>query len=125
MSWQQWRQQLADSELLGRQFGAEYDTPPDTLAAIPGMVREAIDSQEKTRFDRAHFKAFGDSSLVFEVVYYMLSPDYNLYMDVQQAINLTLVRRFADAAIRFAFPTQTLYVRRDPLQTKDGADFSR
>lgn len=93
-------------------FGVEYGTPADTLSAIPEMVREAIAAQDKTRFDRAHFKSFGDSALVFEVVYYVLSPDYNLYMDLQQSINLALVRRFAAERIEFAFPTQTLYVHK-------------
>ncbi|HVX63535.1 MAG TPA: mechanosensitive ion channel family protein [Pirellulales bacterium] len=93
-------------------LGVEYSTPPDQVAAIPGMIREAIVDQGKTRFDRAHFKSFGDSALLYEAVYYVLSPDYNLYMDIQQAINLTLVRRFASEEIQFAFPTQTLYVHK-------------
>ncbi|HQU41273.1 MAG TPA: mechanosensitive ion channel family protein [Pirellulales bacterium] len=97
-------------------LGVEYGTPPDKLAAMPGMIREAITAQERTRFDRAHFKSFGDSSLVFESVYYVLSPDYNLYMDIQQAINLALVRRFGAEGIEFAFPTQTLYVHKAPEQ---------
>lgn len=93
-------------------FGVEYGTSHGRLAAIPGMVREAILAQQQTRFDRAHFKSFGDSALLFESVYYVLSPDYNIYMDIQQAINLALVKRFSDDGIQFAFPTQTLYVHR-------------
>jgi small-conductance mechanosensitive channel len=65
------------------------------------------------RFDRAHFKAFGDSSLNFEVVYYVLAPDYNVYMDLQQTINLELYRRFDEQGIEFAYPTRTLYVRQE------------
>jgi small-conductance mechanosensitive channel len=95
-------------------FGVEYGTPPDKLAAMPDMIREAITSQERTRFDRAHFKSFGDFSLIFESVYYVLSPDYNIYMDIQHAINLELMRRFAESGIRFAIPAQTLFIRRGP-----------
>ncbi|HUY88196.1 MAG TPA: mechanosensitive ion channel family protein [Pirellulales bacterium] len=93
-------------------FGVEYGTPYEKMTAIPGMLREAIAAAGRTRFDRAHFKAFGDSSLVFESVYYVLSPDYNLYMDIQQSINLWLMKRFAEEGIQFAFPTQTLYVHK-------------
>ncbi|HEV7226556.1 MAG TPA: mechanosensitive ion channel family protein, partial [Pirellulales bacterium] len=93
-------------------FGVAYGTSRDQLTAIPGMIREAIAAHEKTRFDRAHFKSFGDSALIFEAVYYVLSPDYNLYMDIQQAINLTLLQGFAAAGIDFAFPTQTIYVHK-------------
>jgi len=90
--------------------GVTYDTPREKLEQIPGMLREAVESQEKTRFDRAHFKAFGAYSQDFEIVYYVTVPDYNTYMDIQQAINLHIHRRFEDAGIEFAFPTQTLYV---------------
>ena len=93
-------------------FGVVYQTTPDQLEAIPGMVRAAIEAREQTRFDRAHFKTYGASSLDFEVVYWVKSPDFNTYMDIQQAINLTLFRRFAEAGIEFAYPTQTLYVTR-------------
>ena len=91
-------------------FGVVYQTPADKLEAIPATVREIVESQAKTRFDRAHFKAFGDFSLNFEVVYYVLEPDYNLYMDIQQQINLALYRRLEEEGIEFAYPTQTLYV---------------
>ena len=75
------------------------------------MIREIIESHEQTRFDRAHFKEYGDFSLNFEVVYYVKNPDYNVYMDTQQAINLAIYRRFQKEGIEFAFPTQTLYVK--------------
>jgi small-conductance mechanosensitive channel len=91
-------------------FGVIYQTPAEKLERIPTMVREIIESIEKTRFDRAHFYKFGDSSLDFECVYYVLSRDYNLYMDIQQQINLALFRRFQEEGIEFAYPTQTLYI---------------
>ena len=80
------------------------------LAAIPEMIREIVEAQEQVRFDRAHFKDFGAYALNFEVVYWIQSPDYNLYMDIQQAINLAIFRRFDEAGIAFAYPSQTLFV---------------
>lgn len=91
-------------------FGVVYETPLETLERIPGMVRAIVEAQPLTRFDRAHFKDYGESALNFEVVYYMKTPDYNVYMDTQQAINLALFRRFKEEEIRFAYPTQTLYL---------------
>ena len=89
-------------------FGVEYATALDRLQQIPGLVKSIIESREGARFDRAHFKEFGDFSLNFEVVYYVLSPDYTIYMDHQQAINLELFRQFGERGIQFAFPTQTV-----------------
>jgi len=91
-------------------FGVVYQTPLESLREIPGLVRRIIESQELARFDRAHFQGFGDSALSFEVVYYVLSPDYNVYMDVQQAINVRLVEELGKRGIEFAYPTRQLYV---------------
>ncbi len=92
------------------EFGVLYQTSPEQLEQIPEMAKKIIDKIELARFDRAHFKAFGDSAYNFEVVYWMMKPDYNAYMDTQQAINLELVKAFADAGIEFAYPTRTLIV---------------
>ena len=89
-------------------IGVIYETPYDKLTAIAGILRAAVEAQERVRFDRAHFKEHGDFSLNFEVVYYVLSPDFNLYMDIQQAINLTIHKRFEEQEIEFAYPTQTI-----------------
>ncbi len=95
-------------------FGVLYDTPAEKLKKIPGMVREIIESIENTRFDRAHFKEFGDFSLNFEVVYYVLSPDYIVYMDIQEKINLGIFEALETEEIGFAFPTRTIHIASQP-----------
>jgi small-conductance mechanosensitive channel len=95
-------------------FGVTYDTPLDQVEAIPGLVRSVVQAQPQTRFDRAHFKAFGASSLDYEVVYIVEDPSFNVYMDLQQAINLGLMREFAARGVQFAFPTQTVHLASVP-----------
>ena len=95
-------------------LGVTYQTPREKLSRIPAIIREAIETQDNTRFDRSHFQAYGDFSLNFESVYYIGSPDYNLYMDVQQAVNLRIHERFEKESIEFAYPTQTLFVAQTP-----------
>jgi len=92
-------------------LGVTYQTPRDKIKMIPAIIREAVEAQDKTRFDRSHFKQYGDFALLFESVYYVEGPDYNLYMDIQQAINLQIHERFEQEAIEFAYPTQTLFVQ--------------
>jgi small-conductance mechanosensitive channel len=94
-------------------IGVTYQTPRATLEKIPTIIREAVASQDKTRFDRSHFKAFGDFSLNFETVYYVDEPAYNVYMDIQQAINFDLHRRFEELDIEFAYPTQTIFLAKE------------
>ena len=94
--------------------GVTYDTPLEKLRRIPALVREVVESVEQVRFDRSHFKSYGPYSLDFETVYYLLVPDYNAFMDAQEAINLALYESFQREGIEFAFPTQTLHVHRPP-----------
>ena len=93
-------------------LGVTYQTSHDKLAGLPDVLKGIIEAQEGVRFDRAHFQAFGDSALLFEIVYYVLDPDYNRYMDIQQAINLAIHRRFEVDGVDFAYPTQTLFLQR-------------
>lgn len=94
-------------------IGVTYDTPAEKLKRIPEMLIEAVKQEAGVECDRVHFKNFGDSSLVFEVVYYILSGDYVEYMDKQQSINLRIVERFNKENIEMAFPTQTVYIKKD------------
>lgn len=88
-----------------------YDTPVETVRRIPRILEAAVRVHEpQVRFDRSHFARFADFALVFETVYFVLSPDYNLFMGIQQDINVRLLEQFEAEGIRFAFPTQTLNV---------------
>ncbi len=92
------------------QIGVVYGLSRVVVAEIPGLIRSAIEEQEQVRFDRSHFKGYGASSLDFETVYYVLTADYTAYMNIQEAINLGILRRFEEKNIGFAFPTRTVIV---------------
>lgn len=97
------------------EFGIAYETPLEEIERLPQTLMEIISaSYLETRFDRAHFKGYGDSALQFEVVYYVLDPDYNKYMDIQQEINLALLAALRERKIEFAYPTRTLHIASAP-----------
>lgn len=96
-------------------IGVVYTTPPDQLRMIPELLKEIILSNENIRFDRAHFQGFGESRLNFEVVYFVLSPDYNLYMDIQQKVNIAIMEKFQSNNIEFALPTRTIMVQKTDI----------
>ncbi len=89
-----------------------YDTPPEVLGKLPGLVEQIVSAQTPVRFDRSHVASFGDSAIRLETVYYVLDADYKLYMDIQQAINLDVLRRFTAEQVKFAFPSRTVYVEK-------------
>lgn len=94
-------------------FGVIYGTPSIKLNKIPGIIKNIIDGIDKANIDRVHFKEFGNFSLNFEVVYYIRSKDYAVYMDKQQEINFKIKEAFEKEGIEMAFPTQTLFVKND------------
>ena len=94
-------------------IGVTYETNTEDLKKIPEILKEIVSHQEPITFDRAHFKEFGDSSLNFEVVYYIEDAAYNTYMDIQQRINFEIFDRFQSMGISIAFPTRTLYLRNE------------
>lgn len=93
-------------------FGVKYETPHQKMKKIPQLVENIVQQIPQAKFDRAHFKNLGDFSLNYEVVYYIDDGDYNLYMDVQQDINLALMKKFEQEKIEFAYPTQTLILNK-------------
>jgi small-conductance mechanosensitive channel len=100
-------------------IGVVYQTSLEALKAIPEYIRTIIEKEELVRFDRAHFKGYGDFSLNFEIVFWVKSPDYNVYMDIQQRINLEIFKKFQEENIEFAYPTQTLFVNRENQEEKN------
>lgn len=103
----------------------DYRTPLEKVKLAPQLIRSIIEQQPHTRFDRSHFFAYGDWALRIETVYYVLSPDYNVYADSQQAINIRIHEEFSKHEIYFVTgfhmqlapqsqPNPALYMRVDP-----------
>lgn len=91
-------------------FGVRYQTSVEQLKKIREIIRETISDLEKAELDRVHFHEFGEYSLLFEVIYYVNSGDYTVYMDVQQEINLILKTKLSEIGAEFAFPTKTIHM---------------
>lgn len=91
-------------------IGVEYGTPLEKLKKIPEMVKQVITALPHAEFDRAHFKEFADSSLNYEVIFYVKSSEYIVYMDTRQEINFGIVEAFEKEKIGMAFPTRTVHL---------------
>jgi len=104
-------------------LGVTYETPRESLKKLPGIIRSIIESEEKTRFDRSHFAKYGDFSLDFETVYYVLSADYNVYMDIQQSINFRIHEEFEKLGVEFAYPTRKLWLAGE-VRASSGEDIA-
>src|SRR5690554_3421046 len=99
-----------------------YETTHTQLKEVPGLLKAIVTEQKPVTLDRAHFFAYTDSGLDFEVVYYVESGDYTLYMDIQQAINLRIHEEFEKRGITVAVPTRALYINREEEDDVDKND---
>lgn len=94
---------------LTTHFGA----PVETLEEFPRFMQSTIDGIGRTRFDRSHLAEMTEMGPRFETVYYVLSPDYNVYMDIQQRILVSAARWFERNGLQFAHPSRRLLLDGD------------
>ena len=97
---------------LVHKLGVVYETSYEQAKNIPEMIKNIVEQTENAIFDRCHFIQFADSSLDFELVYYIPTSDYLQAMSAQQEINLAIMKKFQDENISFAYPTQTIHVNK-------------
>ena len=106
------------SRLLQRRvvlnISVDKQTPVELLRQVPGKIRELIESHQPIRFDRSHFALIGPASFDFEAVYFVLTNDYAMHMDILQDINLRLVQWLAENGIMLATPQRVYYVDQQP-----------
>ncbi len=93
-------------------FGVVYETSTEKLKRVDEIVTEIIEKEKLSEFDRVNFTNFGDFSLDFEVVYFVLSGDYKEFMNIHENILLKMKEGFEKEKISMAFPTQSLYIKK-------------
>jgi len=77
------------------------------LADVPEV------NTDPDRPPRVYFSDFNDWSLNIYMSYWVKPPDYWLFQEVNERVNLEIMKRFEAEQIEFAFPSQTLYVKKD------------
>jgi MscS family membrane protein len=77
----------------------------EVLAGVPEI------NTDPERPPRVYFSDFNDWSLNIYMSYWVKPPDYWLYHQVNERVNLEIMKRFEAEKIEFAFPSQTLYVK--------------
>lgn len=91
-------------------FGLSGQTPLEKIRRVPGIVETALRKLPKVRFDRAHLSGFGPASMDFEVVYFVLTDDYNFYMDCQHNFNLAILEALAGEGIELSIPVRKVFL---------------
>jgi small-conductance mechanosensitive channel len=101
-------------------LGLVFGTNSEQLESVPGLIKEIISGIPDITFERSHFISIGELSFNFENVYYVNTPDFNRFMDVQQEINLKLLKKFEEKKIELAYPTSTIHINDETRLKTDG-----
>lgn len=104
-----------DKRRIVFKIGVTYETSLTKLKKVPTIIKKILKAQkhidqEKGKH-RVHCKQFADSSITFEVMYYVVNSDYEQYLDTQASINYEIVKAFEAEKIEMAYPTQTVYLK--------------
>ncbi|QQS61071.1 MAG: mechanosensitive ion channel family protein [Candidatus Moraniibacteriota bacterium] len=94
-------------------FGLSHDTETEKMKTIPSLFEEIFLSLDRATLDRVHFKSFDENALLFEVVYFIESREYPLYMDIRQEINYRLKEIFSEKDISFILPSQKIFLKHE------------
>ncbi len=99
---------------LSTRFGIAYDTPPDRIDAFCEGLRELVRQHPYMRKDSFHvyLNGLGASSLEILVYVFWKTPDWATELRERHRFLLDALRLAAELGVEFAFPTQTLYMKR-------------
>lgn len=95
-----------------------YDSGQRGAKRAVEIIKEVLANVPEVNADpekppRVYFSDFNDWSLNIYMSYWVKPPDYWLYQQVNERVNLEIMKRFEAEKIEFAFPSQTLYVKKD------------
>lgn len=91
-----------------------YDTSPEKIEAFVEGVREIIRRHPHTRKDYFHvyLNEFGAASLDVLLYVFFAVPDWGAELAERHRLAVDIVRLAERLGVEFAFPTQTLYLKR-------------
>lgn len=100
---------------ISTHISVTYDTPPDKIEAFCAGIRELIRVHPYTRKDFycVWLNQFAAASLDIWLYCFHETPDWQTELRERHRLFLDIIRLAHRLGVEFAFPTQTIYLRRD------------
>ncbi len=80
------------------------NTEADSLERIPLWIGDIVKRYDLLQHEACTLIDFGASSMDFELVFFVASADYNVFINYQQKVLLDILRKFKDEEVRLALP---------------------
>ncbi len=95
-------------------IGVTYDTTPEKMEKLLIQLRQMLLDDELIDNDNVfvNFTGFGDSSLDIDMKYFILTTDYNVWLNKREVLNLNIMRIVYKLDLDFAFPSTTVYLEK-------------
>jgi len=95
-----------------------YDSGCDKTKKAVEIVKDILANTPEVNLvasnpPRVYFSDFNDWSLNIYMTYWVVPADFWVYNEVNERVNFELMKRFEAEGIDFAFPTQTIYTKKD------------
>lgn len=93
-------------------LGLTYDMTPEQMQKGLDLLKEIAGSNNNVEDNYlVSFNAFGDFALGLLFIYY-IKKDSDI-LDTQTEINLAILSKFSENGLEMAFPTQTIYTKKE------------
>ena len=93
-------------------IGVLYETPQDKLKKVTDIMKLVVDKNSNCRIDRSTLKEFSASSIDYELVFYAKVTSYKEFLETNEKILFDIFEKFKENGIEFAYPTQTLHIKK-------------
>lgn len=95
-----------------------YDSGCDKTQKAVEIVKNVLANTPEVNLvadnpPRVYFSDFNDWALNIYMTYWVVPADFWVYNEVNERVNFELMKRFEAENIEFAFPTQTIYTKKD------------
>ena len=102
-----------------------YDTAPENIEAFCEGIRQLIQMHPYMRKDfyQVYFNEYGAASLNILVYVFWETPDWSTELRERHRFLLDILRLARQLNVEFAFPTQTLYLKRSDGETRPAGPF--
>ena len=96
-------------------YGLTYDTPAHRVDHAAELLRSIFTAHPLTGECHVIFNRFDASALNIEVSHQCMTRDWPTYLAALHGLNLQVKERFDAEKLEFAFPTQTVFLKQDPV----------
>jgi MscS family membrane protein len=104
---------LSEARRVKFELGLTYASKSNQILDIITDIKTVLLNHPKIGEDiTVHFTDFSTSSLNILVLYFVMSNEYELMVEVKEEVNLEIMAIIEKHGCEFAFPTQTIYVQK-------------